>query len=235
MGSKDKEVIARYFYHGKKFEVLVYADKAWALKRGEKVDIREVAVGDIIYYDVRRGLKASLDEVRKALGVKDVHEAIAKIVREGELQLTSKQRKELIEAVKRQIIEFLSRNAIDPRTGLPHPPTRIELALDQAKPPIDPFKPVEVQIPEVIKKLRVVLPLKIARLRVALKIPPQYVGKAYGVLSKLGKVLMSNYLSDGSLSMELEIPAGLQEALIEKVNSLTRGSGEVKVISREYV
>jgi len=235
MGSKDKEVVARYFRHGKRFEVLVYADKAWALKRGERVDVREVAVGDIIYYDIRRGLKASFEDVKKALGVKDIYEAIEKIVKEGELQLTSKQRKELIEAMKRQIIEFLSRNSIDPRTGLPHPPTRIELALEQAKPHIDPFKPVEVQIPDIIKKLQPVLPLKIARLKVALKIPPQYVGKAYGVLGKMGKVLMSTYSSDGSLNMELEIPAGLQEALIEKVNSLTKGSGEVKILSKEYV
>jgi len=235
MSSKDREVIARYFYKGKKFEVLVYANRAWLFREGKMDDVREVLVGDIIYYDARKGLKASIEELRKAFGTDDPYKVAEEIIKRGELQLTAEQRRELIEAKKRQIIEFLTRNAIDPRTGLPHPPMRIELAINEARVGIDPFKPVEYQVQEVIKSIQRILPLKLARLRAGIKIPPEYSGRAYGPLSKMGKILRTSYQSDGSLLMEIEIPAGLQEALIEKVNSLTAGKGEVKIISREYI
>ena len=235
MPKRDKEVIARYVSRDKKFEVLVYANKAWQFREGKIQDLREVLVGDIIYHDVRSGLKASSEDLRRVFGTDDVYEVAKEILLKGELQLTAEQRRELIEAKRRQIIEFLSRNTIDPRTGLPHPPMRIELALKQARVPIDPFKPVEVQVQNVIKELQRILPMKIARAIVGVRIPPRYVGRAYGILSKMGRILRTAYQSDGTLVMELEIPAGLQESLIEKVNSLTRGEGEVKIISRKFV
>ncbi len=227
----SKEVIARYVSHGKKFEILVYADKAWKLKQNQPVDIREVLVGDIVYYDVRRGLKASPEDLKKVFGTDDVYKVAYKIIKHGELQLTAQQRKELIEAKKKQIIEFITRNCVDPRTGLPIPPKRVELALEEAKVGIDPFLPVEVQINNILKALRSVLPLKIAKSIVRIKIPPSYVGKTYGYIMKVGKVLSSNYQSDGTWLVELEIPAGMQSSLIEQLNKLTKGSAEVKIVS----
>ncbi len=226
-----KQAIARLKVRDKKFEVIVDPDKAWLFKKGEQeVDIHEVLLGEFIYYDARRGLKASETELKQIFKTDDVYEIAIHIVKRGELQLTAEQRREMIEAKKRQIVEFISRNCIDPRTGLPHPPKRIELAIENAKVSIDPFKPVEVQVNEVIKALARILPLKIAKALVAVKIPPQYVGKAYGVLSKIGKIIRSNYLSDGSWSVELEIPAGLQGTLVEEVAKMTKGKGEVRII-----
>ena len=229
----SKQVVARYNSHGKKFEVVVYPDKAWIFKNQGNIDIREVLVGDMIYYDVGRGLKASPEDLKSVFGTDDVYKIAEKIIRKGELQLTAQQRREMIESKRRQIIDFISRNCIDPRTGLPHPPKRVELALEEARIGIDPFIPVEVQVEKVIKALSRILPLKISRAIAAVKIPPQYVGKAYGYLSKIGRITRSEYQSDGTLIAEIEIPAGLQNTLIEKVNALTKGSGDVKIISRK--
>ncbi|RLE77205.1 MAG: ribosome assembly factor SBDS [Thermoprotei archaeon] len=225
-----KQAIARLKVRDKKFEVIVDPDKAWLFKKGEQVDIHELLLGEFVYYDARRGLKASETELKQFFKTDDVYEIAKYIIKRGELQLTAEQRREMIEAKKRQIVEFISRNCIDPRTGLPHPPKRIELAIENAKVSIDPFKPVEVQVNEVIKALARILPLKIAKALVAVKIPPQYVGKAYGVLSKIGKIIRSNYLSDGSWSVELEVPAGLQGTLVEEVAKMTKGKGEVRII-----
>ena len=232
---KDKEVIARFTAKGLRFEIIVYASKAWIFKEGKITDIHEVLVGDIIYYDARKGLKASPEDLKKVFGTDDPYEVARKILLKGEIQLTAQQRKELKEAKKRQIIEFLARNTIDPRTGLPHPPMRIELALKQAKVGIDPLKPVEYQIQDIIKSLQSILPMKIARMRFGVKIPPEYSAKAYGVLVKVGKVLRVNYQSDGSLVAEVEIPAGLRDTFIEKINSLTKGKSEIKLLSTEYI
>ncbi len=226
----SREVVARYQARGKRFEILVYADKAWRLRGGEDVDIREVLVGDTVYYDVRRGLKASPEDLRRVFGTDDVYEVAKKIITRGELQLTAEQRRKLIEAKRRQVVEFISRNCVDPKTGLPHPPKRIELALEQAKVGIDPFLPVEAQIENVIKALRPILPLKIARLRVGVKIPPAHIGRAYGYIARTGRILRSEYQSDGTWIAEVEIPAGLRTSFVEKVSELTRGSGEVRIL-----
>jgi len=227
--SKKKLGIARLNKFGKKFEIIVDVEKAWMLKNGENIPIDEIMEGDFIYYDSRKGLKASEMELKKLFGTDNAFEIGKRIILEGDLQLTSEQRKRMIENKKRQIIEFLSRNSIDPRTGLPHPPKRIELALEEARVSIDPFKPVEAQLNDIIKALRPILPLKMGKSIAYIKIPPEYIGKAYGLLTKMGKVLRSNYLSDGTWSLELEIPVGMQEALINQVNNLTHGKGEVKI------
>ncbi|RLE70794.1 MAG: ribosome assembly factor SBDS [Thermoprotei archaeon] len=230
MGSRKRLSIARLFRGGKRFEVVVDVEKAWLLKSGREVDLREVVESPHVYYDARKGFKASSEDLKRLFGTDDLLKVAELIVKNGELQLTAEQRRELIEMKKRQIVEFISRNAVDPSTGLPHPPKRIELALEEVRFGVDPFKPVEVQVQEAIKALARVLPLKLARALVGVKIPPRYVGRAYGLIAKLGKLVRSDYQTDGSWIAELEIPAGMVESLIQQVNALTKGEGEVKVL-----
>ncbi|AKG39148.1 MAG: ribosome assembly factor SBDS [Infirmifilum sp.] len=233
--SKKKLSIARLEKGGKRFEVFVDAEKAWAMKNGEKVNIREIIEGEFIYSDAKQGLKASETDLKKFFGTTDPYVIAENIIKKGELLLTAEQRRELIEAKRRQIIEFLSRNTIDPRTNTPIPPKRIELALEEAKVSIDPFKPVEAQVNDILKSLKMILPLKVARAILAVHIPAPYVGKAYGALQKIGKVLRESYATDGSLNVELEVPAGMQSSVIETVSSLTKGQGDVKLLRTEQV
>jgi len=235
LGTKKTEyVIARLESHGHRFEILVKPDLAFEFKSGAKIDTREILVGDFIYKDARKGLKASEEAVKKVFGTTDIYKVAEEILRKGELQLTTEQRRKLIEAKKRKIIDFIARNCVDPRTKLPHPPRRIELALEQIRVGIDPFKDTESQALEIIKKLSRVLPIKMAKAIVRVKIPPPYSSRAYGVLASLGDVKRVSWLSDGSLFMELEIPAGMQQTLIDRVNSVSKGTGIVKIVETKW-
>lgn len=228
MVREKREIIARLTVKNKNFEILVYDDKVWKYKEGRINDIREVLVGDIVYTNLRKGEKASQEELRKKFGTTDIYAIADEILKRGEIQITSEQRKKMIEEKKKRIIDFISKNCIDPRTKLPHPPLRIELALKQAKIGIDPFKPIEQQINSIIKELQKILPLKISKIIMGIVIPPQYVGKAYSYIYSSGKILRSNYLSDGSWSIELELPAGLQGKVIEDLNKLTKGNVRIR-------
>lgn len=228
MVREKREIIARLTVKDKNFEILVYDDKVWKYKEGRINDIREVLVGDIVYTNLRKGEKASQEELRKNFGTTDIYTIADEILKRGEIQITSEQRKKMIEEKKKRIIDFISKNCIDPRTKLPHPPLRIELALKQAKIGIDPFKPIEQQINSIIKELQKILPLKISKIIMGIVIPPQYVGKAYSYIYSSGKILRSNYLSDGSWSIELELPAGLQGKVIEDLNKLTKGNVRIR-------
>ncbi|ABN69957.1 Shwachman-Bodian-Diamond syndrome proteins [Staphylothermus marinus F1] len=226
----EKHVIARYEAKGHRFEILVNPDLALKVKEGKTVNIDELLVGDYVYKDARKGLKASPESLKAVFGTDDIKKVALEIIKRGEIHLTAEQRRKIIENKRRQIISLIARNAIDPKTKLPIPPKRIELAMEQARVSIDPFKSPESQVEEIVSKIARIIPIKIAKAYIAVKVPPQFSGKAYKVLSSIGEIKKSNWLSDGSLLVEIEIPAGMQEEFIERINKLTHGSANIKVL-----
>ena len=226
---KESYTIAR-LVRGETFEILVDPDNALRYKMGEKIHISKVLIYEEIYTDAKKGIRASEEQLMKAFKTKDKLAIATKILTEGTLQITSEQRHRLIEEKKRQIIEFISKNAVDPRTRLPHPPQRVELAMEQAGVSIDPFIDAKEQAMKVIEKLSPILPMKVGMTRMYVRVPGEYVGKAYGLLKNVGKILKEEYRGDGSWVGEVEILVGLQADLIEKLNKLCSGRAEVKPI-----
>lgn len=228
--SSKKNVIARYVHKDERFEILVDPNLAFAFKGGEKVNLSEMLVGDIIYKDANKGLKASEESLKKVFGTIDIYKVASIILMKGEIQLTAEQRREMIENKKKQIINFISRCCVDPRTNLPHPPKRLELAFEEAGISIDPFKDAEEQALNVIKSLKRFLPLKMTNVILRVKLPAEYAGKTYGIISNFGVIKRSEWLSDGSWICEVEMPAGLQLSFIDKMNQVCKGSVEIDVI-----
>jgi len=223
-------IVARYEHAGKRFEVLVHPSYAFEYREKGKPDIKEVLVGEFIYKDARKGLKASPEDVKKVFGTEDVYKVAEIIVKRGELQLTSEQRRKMLEAKKRMIITFLSRNAIDPRSKTPIPPQRIEKAMEEARVGIDLYKPVEEQALVIARTINRLLPLKLARAILRVIVPPTFSGKVYQQSKNLGEVKKSEWRNDGSLLLEIEIPAGMQNEVIDKLNKLTKGQVNISVM-----
>ncbi len=227
---KKSHVVARLEAGGHKFEILVDPEKAVELKSGKKIPIEEVVITDTIYKDVRKGDRVSPEVLKKLFGTTDVKKVALEIIKRGEIQLTAEQRRRMLEQKRRQIIEFIARNAVDPKTGLPIPPQRIEAAMKEARVGIDPYKGIEEQALMIVKAISRVIPIKIARALLQIKVPPQYAGRAYNQLLKLGEVKKQDWREDGTLILEVEIPAGMQQEVMDKVNKLTKGEAEVKVL-----
>lgn len=232
MVSLDEAVVARYKKFGMEFEILVDPYKAMELREGKDISIDEVVAVEDIFSDAKKGDRASRENIVKVFGSDDFETVAKKIIREGEIQITAQQRREMQEMKKNQIIFFIHRNAINPQTNAPHPPERIERALEEAKVHIDIFKKVEDQIPGIIKALRPILPLKFEELELAIKIPALYAPKAYGEIHSIGKVIKEEWQNDGSWICLLRIPAGMQDELYEVVNRLTKGEALVKILKR---
>lgn len=225
-----KYVIARFEAKGHRFEILVNPDLALKVKEGKQVNIDELLVGDIVYKDARKGLKASPESLRKVFGTDDIRKIAIEIIKRGEIHLTAEQRRKIIENKRKQIINLIAKNAIDPKTKLPIPPKRIELAMEQARVSVDPFKSPEAQVEEIVSKIARIIPIKIAKAYLAVRVPPQFSGKAYKALASLGDIKKTQWLNDGSLLMELEIPAGMQDEVIDKINKATHGTASIKVL-----
>jgi len=223
-------VVARYESKGKRFEILVDPEKALEYREGKQIDLGEIVQGEFVFRDVKKGLKASPEELKEVFGTDDTKKIMDIILREGELQLTTEQRRKLIEAKKRMIINYIARSAIDPQTQKPIPPTRIEAAMEQAKVSIDLYRRIEEQAMDIVKAISRVMPIKIARVLIRVKIPKEYASKTINLISKLGEVKKKNFYADGSADVELEIPAGMQGEVLSKIASLTRGEASINII-----
>jgi ribosome maturation protein SDO1 len=226
----EDAVIARFSSHGATFEILVDPYLARDLKEGKPVDMRSVLAIDKIFKNARRGDAASEEAIRKVFGTTDVFKVAEQIIKQGEVQLTTEQRRQMREERIKQIVSIIARRAINPQTGTPHPPARIEEAMREAKVHIDEFVSAEEQVPKVVKALQPILPLKFEMRRIAAKIPPAYVGKAQAVVRRLGTLKQEEWASDGSWLVLIEIPAGIQAEVYEKLNEITRGEVEIKVV-----
>ncbi len=229
MPRKQEYVIAWIELKGQRFEILVKPDEAFKFKEGEKIPISDILWSDTVYKDVRKGLKASPDALKKAFGTEDINVIAERILREGQIQLTEEERKKIIEMKRRQIINYIARNAVDPKTGAPIPESRIESLFEQLRIGVDPFKPVEAQALEAVKRIASVIPIKVARALIEVTIPAMYAGRAIGEIKRLGDVKKTTWLDDGSLKVELEIPAGMQLEVIDKIQSLSKGQAQVNV------
>ncbi len=229
MPTKDY-IIVKYESHGERFEILVKPKEAFLFRSGKNIPVSDIVVSDTIYKDVKRGLKASPSALKKVFGSTDFETIVKDILIKGEIPLTAEQRKELVENKRKQVLDFIHRNAVDPKTGLPIPPARLEMAMEQAKIQIDINKDPEAQAMQIIHELTKIIPIKLARALLEIKVSAKYSSKMKSFLQNLGSVKKTSWLADGSLIAEIEIPAGAQEEVIDKLNSITKGEVEVKVV-----
>ena len=226
----EKFTTARISKSGEKFEVLVKPDPALEYKMGKPLPVSQLLVIDEIYSDAGKGTRASGEKLQKAFGTEEPLAIAQEIMKHGELLLTTDQRRLLVEEKRKQIIAFIARNCIDPRTGTPHPPIRIEQAMNQIKYSIDPFKGADEQAKDVIEELRALLPIKMEQMRVALKILAEYAAKGYGAVKGYGTISREEWQADGALVAVVEMPAGLYGPFIERLGKITQGTIQTKIL-----
>jgi ribosome maturation protein SDO1 len=225
----DKYTIARMTKDNEHFEVLVKPQKALDYRTGKIAGITEALAAETIFSDANKGTKASDEALNKAFGTTDALKIAETILTKGTLQLTTEQRRKMVEDKRKQIIDFIARQSVDPKTNLPHPPTRIENAMEQVRYPIDPFKPVEEQAKDIIKLLRTILPLKMEQVTLGVTVPAEYSVKAYGTIKGFGTIKREEWRANGSWYGVLEMPAGVYAPFLEKLGEITKGNGEAKI------
>jgi len=215
---------------GKRFEIDVDPDLAMELREGKDISISEILKAENIFSSVKKGDLASSKDLISVFKTDDVLEVAKEIILHGDVQASQKYRENHRSQKKKEIVNLIHRNAVDPSTDLPHPIVRIESAMDESKIRIDENKSAIDQIDEIIKKLRVILPIRIESKVIDITIPANYAGKAYGQIAGYGNKKKENWNNDGSLSLVIEIPAGIELDLYDKVNSITHGEAEINVI-----
>lgn len=222
--------VVKYSFEGEKFEILVKPDPALDYKLGKKKDLSSVLVSDDIYTDSSKGTKPSMEKLLKAFNTDDSAEIAKKILEKGDLNLTTEQRRKMVEEKRKQLVEFISKTYVDPRTHLPHPPLRIEQAMKDARVSVDPQKSMDEQVKDIVEKLRSIIPLKSENLSLEIIIPAQFASQSYAVLKSVGTLKKEEWQNNGSLKAILEIPAAARPHVIDRLGSITKGSATVEVM-----
>lgn len=230
MVSLDDAVIAKLKRGEEHFEILVDPYAAADLIDGKEINIIQNLAIDSIFKDSKKGTHASEESLKKSFGTSNIEEIAKLIILKGEIQLTTDQRHKMQASKKNRIVDTIVRNAMDPKTKSPHPRKRIELAMDEAGVHVDPFKPVSEQVKTVIELLRPIIPISIEQVKISVKIPSQYTGKAYGIARNYGTLEREDWQSDGSWIGIIRIPAGMQTDFYDKLNEATKGNVSTKIL-----
>ena len=229
MVSLDDAVLARLEKGGKRYEALVDPDLVEQWKEDSTdINLDDFMAMDEIFHDARAGERPTEDALMKAFETLDVASILRMILTKGSIQLTTAQRKARVENMRQQIIHHIHSQAIDPKSKSPHPRTRIDLALEESKYSVDPFKRLEDQVKDAIAKLKPLIPLSFESVRLAFRIP----GSAYGSVSQILRTHQQKegWLENGDWACVVEIPAGMKGDLIGQVLKRANNA-EVKELS----
>jgi ribosome maturation protein SDO1 len=226
----EDAVVARWETGGSHFEVLVDPEAVQIVKDGRAIDLADRLALPQVFKDARKGEKVSEEHLERTFHTLDLATIAREIILKGEVQVTTDQRHALQKAKRQQIITTIARHAMNPQTGAPHPPARIDAAMTEAKVHIDPFRPADQQVNEVLAKLRPLLPIRLDVVKVRVKVPAQHYPHVIGDLKGFGRIMDEQWLADGSWSGVLEIPGGVQTELYAKLNAKTRGSAETALV-----
>ena len=203
------------------FETMVDLDNAMKLRRGENISLAEVVRDVAVYTDQRKGMRAGSAELMNIFGTTDLFAVVEQIVKKGNIEVTQEYRNEKLDAKRKQVADFLAKNAVDARTGRPFTPDIIQSALKEAGVNIQD-KPLEKQLGEIVEKVKKIIPLKIETKKIKIKIPSVHTGKVYGLLQDYKE--KEDWLQNGELEVILNIPVGILLEFYDKLNAVTHGS-----------
>lgn len=226
----DRAVIARLDSHGQHFEILVDPENALKVKKGGEMPLDELLAYEEVYKDANKGNKVAKEDLDRVFGTVNIKKVAYKIIRKGEVQLTTEQRREMREQKRNQIASIISKRAINPQNNTSHPQKRILNAMDKASVHIDETKSVSSQLGDVIDALKPIIPISIETKKVAVKFPPEHAGKASSKMRGIGEIKKEDWLNNGSWSCVIELPAGQQNELYDKINNLSKGEAETKIL-----
>ena len=216
MVSLDDSVLARMEKGGKRYELLVDPEMVDDFKNDpDSVNIDDFLAMDEVFHDARGGERPTEEAIENTFGTQDILEIAKTILNKGSIQLTTNQRKAIVEKMRQKIIHHIHSQAVDPKTKSPHPVTRIELALEESRYSVDPFKKLELQIKDAVDRLKVLIPLSFETMRLAFKVPGSAYGGAMRVLRNYH--VKDGWLEDGTWACVIEIPAGMKGEIIGQI------------------
>lgn len=221
--------VVKYDQEGFHFEVAVNADLVFKYRRGEdNVTADEVLRSRRVFTNATEGTEVFDGSLKRIFNTTDNFEAAKHILQDGNVELTPYHRQQLHRQRKANLLDMIVEKAIDPRTGTPHPRSRIKKILEHGGIDIDEFRPAEQQLWDVINQVNEHVPLDVQRRIICIDVPQSKAYELRDHLENYGDVLDEDW--DGErYTCRLRVPAGLQNDFLEKANAITKGDIHTEV------
>lgn len=223
----SKPIVVRLIKNKKTFEVLTNHGTVKLFREG-KMSISKVTASDEVYKNSSKGDRYTHDELKSTFGTSNATDCITEILMKGELQLTTQDRKDKINEKYKQIVNYIHKYYINPKTNLPHPVVHIEAALQHVKFKVDINESVEKQVEIAMKMLIGTLICRKSVMEGTLTIPNWCIGNAYGIINGLCEINKEQYTQHGC-EYYISIIPGNYDTLAKKLDSITKGEFEFEV------
>merc|ERR1712228_497286 len=225
MAHKGNGQIVRYQKGKLKFEVLTKKGSV-AKYRAQRLGLQHVLLIDTIYSKCSQGKVAKSTDLKRVFGTADFMQCACQILENGDLSLSSSERKAKNDAKKHEIVYYINKNYINPLSKCPHPSARILSCMDECNIKINATKSTKTQSLNAINKMSGKLFFaKAAALNISLSIKYKY------DINKIGQLI--NRISGGSSYQQkwnekgcvfvMELSKADLEDLGNKLNKLTNG------------
>jgi ribosome maturation protein SDO1 len=223
-GNLENTVVARIKRAEHNFEILVYPFQAWDFRLGKSdLKIEDVLAFEEVYSDLQKSNVASRELLLEHFETEDIFKIAEKIVKDGDVQLTTAQKQLMMEKREKEIINYISKYAHDPKNKTPIPEQRIVNAFEELKIKINLSKHKEKEIEEIVDKLKRIMPISFDKIILMVEVPANYAGKISSVIYKQ-EIVDQKWLSSGALVAKIKIPAGQKQNLVSDLNNLTHGN-----------
>mmetsp|Transcript_5243 Transcript_5243/g.5699 ORF Transcript_5243/g.5699 Transcript_5243/m.5699 type:complete len:251 (+) Transcript_5243:59-811(+) len=201
--------------------------------REKKITIKDVLVDATIWKNASKAERASEDELSASFGTTDSTKVAETIVDKGTLQVSAKERKEAMDKKKKEIVNYIHKYYLDPKTKAPHPVSRIESALSSVKKfSIDPDAPTDRQVQDLAKALVGILAIKKAEMQATISVKHAAVGQVSGIVHQYCTVNKENYTASGC-EWSVTLVPGDYESLNSMLVKVTKGDYSFDVVGQE--
>lgn len=222
MSSDRDRTVVKY----RTFEVLCYPETLNDF-RSNKISQDKTLITPIIFKNSKTGDVANQTELQNTFNTTDKNQILSTILNKGKYNLSTNEQRQLIEQKRREIINYIHTNYLNPKTKppIPHSLALIETTLKEKslKLKIDTNQTAESQFNKIRSKFIEILPLKKIETIHGKVLIPYNAWNMKGVQSyfyKTAKPIKENYDSSGA-SHEILLSQQTFDIFTTQMNRLT--------------
>jgi ribosome maturation protein SDO1 len=223
--------IVRLRKGGKRFEIACYPNKVTSWRKGLESDLDEVVQSHEIFLNVSKGIVAKKDELQKVFKEADQEKILITILKQGELQVTGKERQVQKENLVQEIASIVADKCVDSETQRPLTYGYVERAMKDLHYNPNPSKSTKAQALEVIRLLEENLPVKRAQMRVQIDLQGKEPKKAAQKITPLLSTVEKEEFVYPKIILIGHLEPKNFRTLEELVSAETRGQGVVSILS----
>lgn len=200
--------VVRYKKYGKRFEIACYKNKIMNWRNGVEKDLDEVLQTTAVFSNVSKGILAKREDLIQVFGTDDEEKVCMKILSEGEMQVSDKERKKELDTLFRDVAGILSEKCINPKSKKPYTIGVLERALKDIHFSVDPKKPAKLQAVEALPLLKEKFPIERAQMQLRIVVPAFVSLELQKILKTKSASVIEQQIEGDSLTVECCIDPG---------------------------